>query len=156
MKNSRLFLTIGKTTSNTSDSTGPAYNDSESLNSSNQQSEKSPPTSRTMQNENGQNIPKTNSKKRKKLNDETEICGPTEKKVKKRTRNKNSLNTGNKCDDLDLIFSGYAKIVKKFSPRLQINAKLKFAQSMAELEYQHEQETFAFGQGVPSFKTEPT
>ncbi|XP_030755522.1 uncharacterized protein LOC115881932 [Sitophilus oryzae] len=56
--------------------------------------------------------------------------------------NQNLVQSDNKkMDAVDMIFSGYASTVKTFSQRMQIMAKLKFAEVMSQLELENEQES---------------
>lgn len=82
---------------------------------------------------------RSNPSKRTKRTNEMETPSPTET-VLSYLKEKHSSENKRASEAIDLIFSGYAATIKKFSPRMQINAKLKFAQLMAELELQHEQE----------------
>lgn len=86
-----------------------------------------------------ENIRSSNPKRAKGCKETIESPSATDK-VLNYLKEKHFSGKEKKDDAIDLIFSGYAATIIKFSKRMQINAKLKFAQLMAELELENEQE----------------
>lgn len=177
METFRPFMSFAKTESNIAEVTGEENTDGESMTADINRSEpsQSPLSSRTPQDEftldieqnvactqeeggsssrqTPVSLPKnsrrTNSNKRIKAVEETE--SPTEKVITYlKDKHSSCKNKTAEMDAIDLIFAGYAKTIKKFSPQMQINAKLKLAQVMSELELQHEVEAAGSSASHPS------
>lgn len=74
--------------------------------------------------------------------EKTDDSGVTKaiKYLENKNRNKNVTVDQRNMDATDLIFQGYANIIKQFSPRRQVMAKLKVAQVMSEQELEHQDE----------------
>lgn len=82
-------------------------------------------------------------KKQSKIMDDekTDDSGVTKaiKYLENKNRNKNVTVDQRNMDATDLIFQGYANIIKQFTPRRQVMAKLKVAQVMSEQELEHQE-----------------